>query len=83
MGTIPATNLGGYTEKIINENHIGIAKKDIKTEILLDEILKLSKQSHQLNYMQNNAINFRNDNFIWENNIKYLNQFLKEGDIFD
>lgn len=83
MGTIPATNLGGYTEKIINENYIGIAKKDIKTEILLDEILNLSKQSHQLNYMQNNAINFRNDNFIWENNIKYLNQFLKEGDIFD
>ncbi len=79
MGTIPVANLGGYTEKILTESNIGISEKNIDTETLINNILNLKHNPNKLKLMRYNTINFRNDNFIWEKNIKYLDYFLKDG----
>lgn len=82
MGTIPVTNLGGHAETIINDNYIGIAKKNIGVDDLITKIIELKKQPELQKQMQKNAINYRNNNFIWENNIKNLENFLLEGDYY-
>jgi len=79
MGTIPITNLGGYTKKIINENNIGIAIENADVDTLIEEIKKLRTQLVRQKEMQRNSINYRNNNLIWENNIKKLEKFLLEG----
>ncbi len=79
MGTIPVANLGGYTEKILTESNIGISKKNIDTKAIINNILNLKDNPNKLKLMCYNAINFRNENFIWENNIKCLDYFLKDG----
>lgn len=79
MGTIPITNLGGYTEKIINENKIGIAYEDMDINTLIAKIINLKFQPKLQLEMQINAVNYRNLNFIWEDNLKRFEKFLLEG----
>ncbi|MDW3865720.1 glycosyltransferase family 4 protein [Staphylococcus saprophyticus] len=83
MGTIPVTNLGGFTKKIINDNNLGIAIYDANIEALLEKIQKLKVLTEKQREMQNNCINYRNENLIWENNIKELQKFLMESDKFE
>ncbi|WP_246566912.1 glycosyltransferase family 4 protein [Mammaliicoccus lentus] len=79
MGTIPVTNLGGYAEKIICENKLGIASKDADADTLIHKIINLKLQPKLQEEMQINAINYRNNNLIWEDNLKKLENFLLEG----
>lgn len=79
MGTIPITNLGGYTKQIITENNLGIAMENASVDTLFNEIKKIKIQSDKLKEMQYNSIKYRNNNFIWEDNIKKFEKFILEG----
>lgn len=83
MGTIPVTNLGGYTKNIINDNKLGIAQENADIEFLISEIIKLKSNIKIQKEMQNNTINYRNQNLIWENNINKLDEFLQVGGNLD
>lgn len=80
MGTIPVTNLGGYTENIIIDNNLGIANENATSSFLITKIIELKYNLKIQKLMQFNTIKYRNEHFIWENNMENLEKFIKAGD---
>lgn len=80
MGTIPVTNLGGYTNKLINENKLGVSVKNIDSQTLVDKIETFKHDPSLVIEYTNNAKKYRDSNFIWDDNIVDLVEFLNEGE---
>lgn len=76
MGTIPITNLGGITANIINDNNIGYANDKNDIDELVNIILSIKNDDIMRNQMIQNAIKYRNENFIWQDNIASLEKFI-------
>lgn len=83
MGTIPITNLTGFTKRIIKNNKLGIAEKNITVENIMENIMELKNNYELRNKMIINAINYRNQNLIWEDNIKKLDELLLKDETFE
>lgn len=81
MGTIPITNLGGFTEQLINNHNLGFAKENMSVDEVVKNINFIKDNVHIRNQMTNNSISYRNENLIWDNNIKNLETFLLDGEM--
>lgn len=81
MGTIPITNLGGFTEQLINNHNLGFAKENMSVDEVVKNINFIKDNVHIRNQMTNNNISYRNENLIWDNNIKNLETFLLDGEL--
>lgn len=81
MGTIPITNLGGFTEQLINNHNLGFAKENMSVDEVVKNINFIKDNVHIRNQMTNNNISYRNENLIWDNNIKNLETFLLDGEM--
>ncbi|RXK18807.1 glycosyltransferase family 4 protein [Macrococcus sp. DPC7161] len=71
------TNLGGDTNKLINNEKIGFAKESATTEELMEAILYFRSNSEILNEYKENTRRVKNRDFLWENNIKKLISFIE------
>ncbi|WP_020006176.1 glycosyltransferase family 4 protein [Salinicoccus albus] len=73
------TNLGGYTNTLINNNAVGIAIEKASTEEIVDAIIKI-RDDHAIEarYRENSRDLLKKE-FIWENNIRKLSRFIEMG----
>lgn len=80
MGTVPMTNLGGYTSRLVNDNKLGISIENIDPHTLVEKIETFKQNSDLILEYTENAKRYRESNFVWENNIAFLIDFLNEGE---
>ncbi|TDM14910.1 glycosyltransferase family 4 protein [Macrococcus bovicus] len=77
-GVPVVTNLGGYANQLINDNQVGYAKERATTTEILDAIEQI-KHNHALEQqMRENARTLVQEEFLWEKNIKKLEEVLKQ-----
>lgn len=81
MGAIPITNLGGYTQKLIQKNKLGFAQENMNVDDVVNNILHIRDNIELQSEMLKNNIHYRDNNLIWDNNFKKLETFLLDGDI--
>lgn len=70
------TNLGGYSNKLINDNKVGFAKTSATPSEISNIILEYRNNPEKLEKHSNNTRNLKEKYFIWEENIKKLIQFM-------
>ena len=76
-GVPVVTNLGGYTSTLINSNLVGYAKENATTSELVQAIRQIKNDKAHENLLRTNARNLLESDFIWERNIKKLENFLE------
>ncbi|QNR07494.1 glycosyltransferase family 4 protein [Macrococcoides canis] len=72
------TNLGGYTNQLINDNLIGFAKKDANINEIIEQILSLKNDSSKLREYVQNTEKVKDSQFLWRKNIDKLIKFIEE-----
>ncbi|WP_414051183.1 glycosyltransferase family 4 protein [Macrococcus animalis] len=70
------TNLGGYTNNLINDNKVGFAKSSATPSEISNIILEYRNNPEKLKKHSNNTKKLKEKYFIWEENIKKLIQFM-------
>lgn len=71
------TNLGGYTNDLINKYKVGFAKSSASPDDIINAILKYKKNYELLEKHTKNTVKLKNEYFIWEENIKKLIRFME------
>lgn len=80
VGTPPISNISGPTEALIKKYDLGFARKQSSVKTLVHEIEALKNNEQALLRKSNNAIKYRDEHLIWENNIDKLITFLRKGE---
>ena len=76
-GVPVVTNLGGFTNALINDNSVGIAVEKGSSEQIVDAIKRI-RGNHELEaQFRENAKKLLNEKFLWENNTEKLSRFIE------
>lgn len=75
-GVPVVTNLGGFTNALINDNDVGIAVEKGTASQIVDAISRIKNDSSLEESFRLNARKLLDKNFLWENNIEDLIKFL-------
>ncbi|MGV2874590.1 glycosyltransferase family 4 protein [Macrococcus capreoli] len=70
------TNLGGFTNQMINDNQVGFAKAHANPQEIVDIILKYRNEPSNLKIASENTKALKEQFFIWEENIKKIIRFM-------
>ncbi|WP_411843701.1 glycosyltransferase family 4 protein [Salinicoccus sp. HZC-1] len=76
-GVPVVTNLGGFTNALINDNEVGIAVEKGSSSEIVDAIKQIRDDKKMENKFRENAKELLNEKFLWENNIKSLTSFIQ------
>lgn len=71
------TNLGGYTNSMINTYKVGFAKEKATAEEIIEAIEKIRDDEKLEASYRENSRTLLDEKFLWENNIKKLEKFLE------
>lgn len=76
-GVPVVTNLGGFTNALINDNEVGIAAEKGTPAEIVGAIKKIRDDKKLENKFRENAKELLDKKFLWENNIKSLTSFMQ------
>src|SRR5699024_11388608 len=71
-------NLGGYANKLINDNKIGFSKAGASSYEIVKAIKKIKDDRELEDMYRNNAKEILYSEFLWENNEDRILEFLKK-----
>lgn len=71
------TNLGGYTNDLINQYKVGFAKVSASPDDVFNAIVDYQKNYKKLEQHTKNTEKLKNEYFVWEENIKKLIEFME------
>lgn len=77
-GVPVVTNLGGFTNALINDNKVGIAIEKGSSSQIVDSIKLIKNDSPLEEEFRSNAKKLLDEKFLWENNIKELSNFIED-----
>ncbi|MFC3420063.1 glycosyltransferase family 4 protein [Salinicoccus hispanicus] len=70
------TNLGGYTNQMINNYEVGFAKEKATAEEIVNAIAGIRSNAEREETYRRNSKVLLDEKFLWENNIEKLEQLL-------
>lgn len=76
-GVPVVTNLGGFTNALINDNEVGIAVEKGTSSNIVDAIIQIKNDKLMEDTFRMNARKLLDQKFLWENNIKNFESFIK------
>ena len=76
-GVPVVTNLGGFTNALINDNDVGIAVEKGSSEQIVEAIIKIKGNYELEAQFRENAKKLLNEKFLWENNTEELSRFIR------
>ncbi len=76
-GVPVVTNLGGFTNALINDNEVGLAIEKGSPLQIVEAIKKIRDDKALENKYRMNAKKLLDKKFLWENNIDHLSSFIK------
>lgn len=76
-GVPVVTNLGGFTNALINDNEVGIAVEKGTSSNIVDAIIQIKNDKLMEDTFRVNARKLLDQKFLWENNIKSFESFIK------
>lgn len=76
-GVPVVTNLGGFTNALINDNEVGIAVEKGTSSNIVDAIIQIKNDKLMEDTFRMNAKKLLDQKFLWENNIKNFESFIK------
>lgn len=76
-GVPVVTNLGGFTNALINDYEVGIAVEKGTSSKIVDVIIQIKNDKLMEDTFRTNAKKLLGQKFLWENNIKSFESFIK------
>jgi len=76
-GVPVVTNLGGFTNALINDNEVGIAVEKGSSSQIVEAIKQIRDDELLENKFRLNAKKLLDEKFLWENNINSLTSFIQ------